>query len=250
MPKIVDILNADVGKVATKVLKADVGDIVKGAGKVLTTDVGTIAKGTSKVLTYDLADLFSDEKQDAGTAAPKPAGTYPTPPAASATHTPNNEPPPPGSTASFTAVKPAAATPGELPKMRLTEALVMRQSRPAPSQTELTILLPLAVGAYERAKGSAHGDIASDPVSVMYSGNNEAVSVTVTPFWESDEAQAALAKSKNALENSRGSVEQSWIAGIDSRGVVFMWTRDTYCFEITSPRGVSPVARFLEVFPY
>ncbi|MFO0326028.1 MAG: hypothetical protein ACK50D_13645 [Burkholderiales bacterium] len=249
MPKIVDILNADVGEVATKVLKADVGDIVKGAGKVLTTDVGTIAKGTSKVLSYDLADLFSDEKQDADAAAPKPAGTYPTPPAPGTTPAPNNEPPPPGSTASFTAVKPAA-TPGELPKMRLTEALVMRQSRPAPAQAELTILLPLAIGAYERALGSAHGDIASDPVSVMYSGNGEAVSVTVTPFWESDEAQAALAKSKNALENSRGSVEQSWIAGIDSRGVVFMWTRDTYCFEITSPRGVSPVARFLEVFPY
>jgi hypothetical protein len=267
MSKIVDLLNKDVGSIATKVLKADVADIVKGAGRALNTDVGTIAKGAGKVLTYDLGDLFnetppnSNESQNtsanpASETAPNPAVANvttkaPAPAAAAEPHVA-----PPGSTGAFVPVAPASPKPAgsteaaEPPKARLTEALVNRQRLAEPSGQDLLELLPLKVGNYERAKGVAQGDIASDPVNVTYSGNGEAVSVSVVSCWDIDEAREKLDRGRSKLENSRGSNELNWVAGIDSRGVVFIWVRNNFCYEVVSPRGVSPIARFLGDFPY
>jgi hypothetical protein len=59
-----------------------------------------------------------------------------------------------------------------------------------------------------------------------------------------------LERNRAKLENSRGSHELNWVAGIDTRGVVFLWVRNSFCFEVVSPRGVSPIARFLGDFPY
>lgn len=264
MSKIGDFLNKDVGSLATKVLKADVADIMKGAGRALNTDVTSIAKGAKGVLSYDLTDLFSESDAPALDEVPESAD----PPAVAAAPASPSEPDtPPESTAALrpvpkpsaapqaaSAPAPASATittpPAELPKARLTEALVSRQTRAAPEGADLKLLLPFAVGNYERSRSTATGDIASDPVSVMYSGNSEAVGVTVTSCWDADEAREFLARGKVKLENSRGSEDHGWVAGIDSRGVVFTWVRSSYCYEITSPRGVSPIARFLDVFPY
>jgi hypothetical protein len=262
MSKIANLLNKDVGALATKVLKADVGDIVRGAGRALNTDVGTIAKGAKDVLTYDLGDLFVEGEQqpavDRETLADAPANTKPVEPAA-ATPTPATtaafKPVPKASadTNAGTAVeasKPASSALPELPKARLTEALVTRGTRAAPEGTSLTVLLPVNVGPYERSRATAMGEIASDPVAVTYSGNGEAVSVICTSCWDADEAREFLTRGKIKLENNRGSDAHGWVAGIDSRGVVFTWVRGNYFYEITSPRGVSPIARFLEVFPY
>jgi hypothetical protein len=294
MSKLGDILNKDVGNLATTVLKADVADIVKGAGRALNTDVGTIAKGASKVLTYDLGGLLTEnsaqpngsadasrvENNNDGAAAapvgapngpapettgalalaaktqahtqngPAPETTgalAPTPTAASAASTPE-----PGSTGTFIPVEtPAGSAPSTEPaKARLTEALVNRQRLTEPSGTDLLTLLPLQIGNYERAKGVAHGDIASDPVNVTYSGNGEAVTLSLVSCWDADEALEKLERNRAKLENSRGSQELNWVAGIDTRGVVFLWVRSNFCFEVVSPRGVSPVARFLGDFPY
>ncbi len=265
MSKIVDLLNKDVGSLATKVLKADVADIVKGAGRALNTDVGTIAKGAGKVLSYDLGELFTDATPgaaDSAAGAPaakaEPAAGNAATPAKPATPTASAEPhiAPPGSTGAFVPAAPAAATASaateaaEPPKARLTEVLVNRQRLAEPAGQDLLTLLPLKVGSYERAKGVAQGDIASDPVNVTYSGNSEAVSVTVVSCWDSDEAREKLDRGRSKLENSRGSNELNWVAGIDSRGVVFIWVRNSFCYEVVSPRGVSPIARFLADFPY
>ena len=260
MSKIGDILNKDVGSFASRVLKADVGNIVMGAGRALNTDVGSIAKGTGKVLAYDLGELFTD-------AAP---GVKPATPAAPAAHAPidsnsemligeaaspvaaDTEHGTNASTGNFRPV--AAATAGnganEPPKARLTEALVNRQRLSEPAGADLLGLLPVQLANYARDKGEALGDIASDPVNVTYSGNGEAVSVVVVSCWDADEARDKLERDRLKLENSRGSTEHCWVAGIDSRGVVFLWTRNHYCFEVVSPRGVSPIARFLGEFPY
>jgi hypothetical protein len=150
--------------------------------------------------------------------------------------------------AATAAAKPAEAA--DPPKARLTEALVNRQRFSEPEGSDLLTLLPLQVGNYERAKNSAQGEIASDPVNVTYSGNGEAVSVTVVSCWDGDEAREKLDRGRSKLENSRGSNELNWVAGIDSRGVVFIWVRNNFCYEVVSPRGVSPIARFLGDFPY
>jgi hypothetical protein len=266
MSKIGDILNKDVGSLASKVLKADVADFVKGAGKALNTDVGTIAKGAGKVLTYDLGGLFTEtgaqpgassdatsvEQKNAAAPTAMPNGSVPAttgslPAAASAIPVPE-----PGSTGAFVPVNaPTGAAPATEPaKARLTEALVNRQRLTEPSGTDLLNLLPLQIGNYERAKGVAHGDIASDPVNVTYSGNGDAVTVTLVSCWDADEALEKLERNRAKLENSRGSHELNWVAGIDTRGVVFLWVRSSFCFEVVSPRGVSPIARFLGDFPY
>ncbi|MEI6738606.1 MAG: hypothetical protein WCL29_09045, partial [Pseudomonadota bacterium] len=84
MGKLGDILNKDIGSIASKILKADVGDIVKGAGRALNTDVGTIAKGAGNVLNYDLGDFFSsgvktgDAPDSAGSPSELPKGIDPT----------------------------------------------------------------------------------------------------------------------------------------------------------------------------
>jgi hypothetical protein len=178
---------------------------------------------------------------------PAPVTTGALPAAASAA-----PPPEPGSTGAFIPVKARVVTAPatEQAKARLTEALVNRLRLSEPTGTDLLNLLPLQIGNYEREKGFAHGDIASDPVNVTYSGNGEAVSVTIVSCWDADEALEKLERNRTKLENSRGSHELNWVAGIDARGVVFLWVRSSFCFEVVSPRGVSPIARFLGDFPY
>ncbi len=256
MSKIGDILNKDVGSLAAKVLKADVADLVKGAGRALNTDVGSIAKGAGGVLKYDLSDLFKNtDPVDPGSAnaTSPPAGTAS---AATQTSVAGQTPPSPhveipGSTGAFPPVATTAQSESaEPPKARLTDALVNRQRLKEPVGSGLLTLLPLAVGSYAREAGNARGEIASDPVNVTYSGNGEAVSVTVVSCWDADEARDQLERNRGKLENSRGSTDLKWVAGIDARGVVFLWVRNSFCYEVVSPRGVSPIARFLGDFPY
>jgi len=240
MSKIGDILKHDVGSIAGKVLKADITDIVKGAARALNADVGAIAKGAGKVLKYDLGGLFT------GSAPSPPTPITSAPPAAAAGK------PTPASTGEFrpVAAGPSTSADTEPPKARLTEALVNRSLLTEPAGADLLTLLPLQVGSYTREIGLAHGSIATDPVNVTYSGNREAVSVTVVSCWDANEARDKLDRSKSNLDNNRGSMQDGWVAGIDSRGVVFIWTRNSFCYEVVSPRGVSPIARFLGEFPY
>jgi len=254
MSKIGDLLKQDVGSIASKMLKTDVTDIVKGAGRALNTDVGTIAKGAGAVLKYDLGELFTQNGVPSTTPATG-AGAVSEAQGASAATTPQpagSEAPTPGSTGAFrpVAAGPTTGASGEPPKARLTEALVNRLLLSEPTGSDLLMLLPLQLGGYTREKGLAHGSIATDPVNVTYSGNGEAVSVTVVSCWDAEEARDKLDRSKSKLDNSRGSVQDGWVAGIDSRGVVFIWVRNSFCYEVVSPRGVSQIARFLGDFPY
>jgi hypothetical protein len=253
MGKIGELLNKDIGGLAAKVLKADVGDMVKGAGRALNTDVSTIAKGAGKVLTYDLADLFTADNKtataaltDGENAAANEATENGTASSAKTPAKPAQEPAQAANTASTNPEPPASA----LPKAKLTEALVNRQKHRSIVGTSLATLLPLTIGAFARPANAAQGDIANDPVSVTYSSEHESLSITLEALWDEDEAHAKLHRRQAKLENVRYSVEQQWAAGIDAQGLVFIWTREQYCFEIVSPRGVSPVARFLGDFPY
>lgn len=281
MVRLVDILNKDIGSIATKVFKADVGDMVKGASRALNTDVSTIAKGAGKVLRYDLSELFVNNESsntkdnlgdvntsELGTSNSGNAGTVivtGTPEISQTTHTNT------GSVVNNTAVdspesagknKAGVAVAGQptagfintaasaAPKAKLTEALVNRQQHITPKGSALSELMPLKIGDFTRAASAAHGDIANDPVSITYSSDIEALSLTLDACWDSDEALVKLNRRRTALENARNDASNTWVAGINGQGVVFMWRRGQYCFEIVSPRGVSPAARFLADFPY
>ena len=249
MSKIGDFLKQGVGSIASKVLKAGVTDIVKGAGRASNVDVGPIASGAGEVLDYNPRGLFTPSAPPSIEDAP--ASSSPATPTTSVP-APAAEKPMPASTGEFRPVAVGALTSAgaELPKARLTEALVNRLLLTQPAGADLLTLLPLQVGIYTRERGLAHGQIATDPVNVTYSGNGEAVSVTVVSCWDADEARDKLDPSKSNLDNSRGSVQDGWLAGIDSRGVVFTWARNSFRYEVVSPRGVSPIARFLGAFPY
>jgi hypothetical protein len=256
MVKLVDILNKDVGSLAAKVLKADVGNMVKGAGRALNTDVGTIAKGAGKVLSYDLGELFAADAdadaKDVNAGAIVSASETPAITATSAAQavTPNT------TVASTTITPTSNATDTDtsgnstIPRAKLTEALVNRQQHAMPTGSALLALMPLKIGAFVRPSQSAVGDIASDPVSVTYSSNVEALSLSLDACWDSDESIEKLNRRRAALENARSGADNTWVAGLNSQGIVFIWRREQYCFEIVSPRGVSPVARFLADFPY
>jgi hypothetical protein len=247
MGKIGELLNKDIGGIAAKVLKADVGDMMKGAGRALNTDVSTIAKGAGKVLTYDLADLFAADNK---TAAPtEVANAVANEVAENSAASTDKSPAKPSHAANSEAPNADPAT-SALPKAKLTEALVNRQKHRSIVGTSLATLLPLTVGAFARPANSAQGDIANDPVSSIYSSEHESLSIMLEALWDEDEARAKLHRRQAKLENVRYSVEQQWAAGVDAQGLVFVWTREQYYFEIVSPRGVSPVARFLGDFPY
>ncbi len=255
MGKLGDILKQDVGSVATKVLMADVGRIVKTAGRALNTDVGTIAKGASHVLSYDLADLFVNEVQNS-TAAAALAGntpgmvqhqfTDPTCAAKDGTKVATAGAPPAPSIATPSPSE-SRAPPA---RVKLTGALVDRNSRNMPGGVDLKVLLPTTVGAFTRLANAVNGDIASDPVSAIYSSDAEAITITIAVYWDADEARAQIQRRQSALENVRGSTDPNWVVGIDNLGVIFVWTRQHVCYEIVSPRGVSPLVRFLADFPY
>ena len=266
MVKIVDFLNKDVGSIAAKVLKADVGNIVKGAGRALNTDVSTIAKGAGKVLSYDLGDLFAADAKPAPVVADSPdapiapnAASEAAPPASAATAIVETATPAAvvAPTKPIKSTPPAAPTPEAdtngasiAPRAKLTEALVNRQQHAMPTGTALLTLMPLTIGTFARPAQSAIGDIATDPVSVMYSSNVEAISLSLDACWDEDESIEKLNRRRAALENARSGADNTWVAGVNSQGIVFIWRREQYCFEIVSPRGVSPVARFLADFPY
>ncbi len=256
MGKLGDILNKDVGSIATKVFKADVGEIVKSAGRALNTDVGTIAKGAGNVLSYDLSDLFNSgvENIDAqvsggGAHAQNQTGNtqrHSTDAAAANTAAVSTRP----VVASTPADDVSPATSNPPARAKLTEALVARNMRVMPAGLDLNSLLPVKVGAFSRLPGAAQGEIASDPVSATYSSDLEAVTVTLAACWDADEASGKLKRRQSKLENARAAADHSWAVGIDSHGVVFIWTRESYCFEIVSPRGVPALAGYLADFPY
>lgn len=257
MVKLTDILNKDVGSLAAKVLKADVGNMVKGAGRALNTDVGTIAKGAGKVLSYDLGELFTADAKSSGVDAEPIASVGETPAGdATASHVESSTTNPANVTAvenaATTSTSAATETEGNstIPRAKLTEALVSRQLHAMPTGSALLTLMPLTVGAFTRPSQAAVGDIASDPVSVTYGSNVEALTLSLDACWDSDEATEKLNRRRAALENARSGADNSWVAGVNTQGIVFIWRREQYCFEIVSPRGVSPVARFLADFPY
>lgn len=260
MVKLVDLLNKDVGSLAAKVLKADVGNMVKGAGRALNTDVGTIAKGAGKVLSYDLGELFAADAKPEGVNAESIAPTSETATnavmPATQIETPNTN----ALNSVSVANAPTTSTPtasendvngnSTIPRAKLTEVLVNRQQHAMPTGSALLTLMPLTIGAFARPSQAAVGDIASDPVSVTYSSNVEALSLSLDACWDSDESIEKLNRRRAALENARSGADNTWVAGVNSQGIVFIWRREQYCFEIVSPRGVSPVARFLADFPY
>jgi hypothetical protein len=235
------------------ILNKDVGTIAKGAGKVLSNDLGELLTENGAQPKADEAAALVDNIRGTETQPNSALGHSSAQPkdglAAAAPSAPSAEP---GSTGTFIPVESAVqpALPTQPAKARLTEALVNRQRLAEPIGADLLLLLPLKLGNYERTRGVAQGEIASDPVNVTYSGNGEAVSVTIVSCWDADEALEKLERNRAKLENSRGSHQLNWVAGIDARGVVFLWVRSNYFFEVVSPRGVSPIARFLGDFPY
>ncbi len=255
MGKLGDILKKDVGSMATKVFNADVGLMVKSAGRALNTDVGTIAKGAGQVLSYDLADLFVNDSNDpdANTSTngdDRIVAHVPPTELTGAESVAHNE----SSTGTSAAPSLASNTQPESTnapvRAKLTAALVERNSRTMPESSDLNVLLPTTVGLFSRSANAAHGDIASDPVSAIYSSDTEAITITITVYWDADEASAQLQRRQSTLENVRSSTGHTWVAGTDSLGVIFGWTRQHVCYEIVSPRGVSPLARFLADFPH
>lgn len=256
MGKLGDILKKDVGSIATKVLNVDVGDIVKSAGRALNTDVGTIAKGAGSVLTYDLGELFGNGAEDGNRQASDPSVALPDHPVndqaeakdrVAATTAGDGVPP---AVAINTAAGVSPANAGPPPRAKLNEALVTRNTRSAPAGVDLAILMPVKVGGFSRSHGAANGEIASDPVSATYGSDLEAVTLTLTACWDPDEARDKLKRRQSSLDNARGAPDQSWAVGIDSHGIVFIWTREHYCYEIVSPRGVPALAGFLADFPF
>ncbi len=240
MGKLADILKQDVGSMATKVFHADVGLMVKSAGRALNTDVGTIAKGAGQILSYDLADLFVNEGKDPGaktsTNGDDGIEEHSQPQASTSAEpvTNNYQPESTNTTA----------------RVKLTAALVHRNSRAMPESSDLIVLLPTTVGSFSRSASALQGEIASDPVSAIYSSDTEAITITMTVYWDADEASAQMQRRQSTLENMRSSTDHTWVAGTDNLGVIFVWTRQHVCYEIVSPRGVSPLARFLADFPH
>ncbi|MEI6738017.1 MAG: hypothetical protein WCL29_06020, partial [Pseudomonadota bacterium] len=144
----------------------------------------------------------------------------------------------------------ADQTPDAPSRTKFTEALVARYTRKMPEGSDLATLLPTKVGPFSRPSNAAQGDIATDPVSATYSGDADVVTVTLDACWDADEARDKQQRRQSKLENSKSAQDHSWSVGVNSQGVVFIWTRAHYCYEIVSPRGVPALTRFLADFPY
>jgi len=252
IPKIGEFLNADVGKM----LKTDVGDIAKGAGKVLKADVGDIVKGTGKVFTSDLGELLmgtEEEKAAAKAIAEGKANPTTTGKAeAKATDKPAIANSPPADDTEFDVAAPVPV-PTHLvePPPRLTDELAVRVQRPKPEGTSLVNLLPYQVGKYERPRAMATGDLASDPVTIIYTFGKDAVYTTVTLYWDEEEAMEQVIAQKDRQGNiGRIGANYAFAVGKCDAGPVFAWTRGCYFFQITTPKDSSALLRFLTVFPY
>jgi hypothetical protein len=247
---ITKFLNQDVGKL----LKADVGSI---ATKVLKADVGEIVKGTGNVLKYDLTDLFSNADADVDKAADAADATPSMTTATSEAAPPIDAANIPVATAAVEAPaqkavteSPTGSTALAPPRQKLTSSIVNRQTRPMPEGSDLLQLMPVTVGAFSRPANQAQGDIANDPVSLSYSSEHEALTLTLEACWDNDEAMEKMQRRLTTLDNVRMGDDGDWAVGIDASGVIFLWMRAQYYFEIVSPRGVSAVARFLGDYPY
>ena len=273
-----------------ELLNKDVGALVKDAGKVLNTDVGTLAKGAGKVLNTDLGDLLRSDAtaeatgQPAGDAAAeavadppapapaKPAAAPPAPvptpplapimapaaPAAAATAAPaaDFDPDatlklgPPADHDTSTVLLAPLADDSALPV--LADELVSRQRRAMPKGTSLLELLPYDAGEFSRPHARPTGELTSDPVTALYgAGGGVMVAMKLVQCWDADEAGERLQEVKvQAGKSYRMAPDKSWILAETLQGLVFSWTRDCYSFTATSPKGATPLAKFLLGFPY
>ena len=272
-----------------ELLNKDVGALVKDAGKVLNTDVGTLAKGAGKVLNSDLGDLLRSEAagDSAGQAAAEPPAdplTLATVKPAAAQQAPTPAPPPtPVSAPAAPFPPPAAATvapaadfdPDATLKLGspadhdtstvllapladdsalpvLADELVSRQRRAMPKGTSLLELLPYDAGEFSRPHARPTGELTSDPVTALYgAGGGVMVAMKLVQCWDADEAGERLQEVKvQAGKSYRMAPDKSWILAETLQGLVFSWTRDCYSFTATSPKGATPLAKFLLGFPY
>ncbi len=249
IPKIGAILNADVGKM----LKTDVGDIAKGAQKVLKADVGDIVKGTGKVFTSDLGELLMGTEEEKAAAKAVAEGKAPATDQAKAVAPATKSPATNAASddSEFDIVEPVPVPTNVEPPPRLTDELAMRNQRPKPDGTALTNLLPFQVGKYERSRSMANGDLASDPVTITYSGAKDTVNATVSLFWDEEEAMEQVVAIKDLPNNmGRIGVDYAFAVGKSAQGPIFAWTRGSYFFMITTPKDSAALLRFLTVFPY
>jgi hypothetical protein len=257
--KLGQVLNMDVGKV----LKTDVGDIVKGAGKVLNADLGNLLR----------------DKPDAGTAASAetrvpPAPVKPKPVVESLPELATASKPEPAFDPDATlqlrvspllmpktAVAPAepagalppgmTIAPNPAPAPLLNDETVTRSRRPAPQGTSLVTLLPHQVGDFQRPHARPSGELTSDPATAIYGAGGETVELKLVMCWDEEEAQERLGEIQSrTADNMRVAADRSWVLGQTPQGVVFAWTRGTYAFTASSPRGLGPLTRFLWAFPY
>lgn len=266
-----------------ELLNKDVGALVKDAGKVLNTDVGTIAKGAGKVLNTDLGDLLRSDAADE-TAAQPVAQKVAEPPVTAtvkeAAVPPPTTPAPVSAPAAAAApVEPAAAAANFDPDATLklgspadhdastvllapladdsalptlADELVSRQRRAMPKGTSLLELLPYDAGEFSRPHARPSGELTSDPVTALYgAGGGVMVAMKLVQCWDADEAGERLQEVKvQAGKSYRMAPDKSWILAETLQGLVFSWTRDCYSFTATSPKGVTPLAKFLLGFPY
>lgn len=264
--KLGQVLNMDVGKV----LKTDVGDIVKGAGKVLNADLGDLLRDKPADESAATAPVTPAAAAQATAPAPKPPVESLPELASAAKPEPAFDPdatlqlrvPPVLTPKPAPAAAPAAApasalppgmtiTPNPAPAPILNDETVTRSRRPAPQGTSLVVLLPHNVGDFQRPHARPSGELTSDPATAIYGAGGETVELKLVMCWDDEEAQERLTEiqSKTA-ENMRVAADRSWVLGQTPQGVVFAWTRGTYAFTATSPRGLGPLTRFLWAFPY
>lgn len=260
--KLGQVLNMDVGKV----LKTDVGDIVKGAGKVLNADLGDLLR--DKPAEEPAATTPAAAAPPAAPATkPKPAVEALPEFASAAKPEPAFDPdatlqlrvppvltpkPVPAAAPADAALPPGMTiTPSPAPAPILNDETVTRSRRPAPQGTSLVVLLPHNVGDFQRPHARPSGELTSDPATAIYGAGGETVELKLVMCWDDEEAQERLTEiqSKTA-DNMRVAADRSWVLGQTPQGVVFAWTRGTYAFTATSPRGLGPLTRFLWAFPY
>lgn len=266
-----------------QLLNKDVGALVKDAGKMLNTDVGTLAKGAGKVLNADLGTLLRDappdtHDADAAVAAETPPATKAPPqpvasapvaepaPRARAAETSRGAAPSPAPAAAFDPDATLKLGPGgneativlapgggeaapALPA--LSEDLTSRQQRKVPEGTSLLQLLPHSAGEFERPHATPVGELASDPVTAMYSVSGHPIALRLVQCWDEDEARDTLKAVKvQAGKQFRMGDDGCWILGQTLQGLVFAWTRGNYSFTATAPKGEISMVRFLKAFPY
>ena len=158
---------------------------------------------------------------------------------------------PPATTPAASA-KSGDAAAGEL--ANYFEDLLLRTKRVAPAGNEVKVLLPYAVGDFERPRAMPSGELTNDPVNAVYSVRGESVQVQLALCWDADEARERvdemIAKVGAAAHIAP---DRSWMFGPQSQqsqGIVCAWTRDCYYFCASSPKGAPALARFLAAYPY